>query len=93
MWLEATSKRDLHTRKGEARTLGLKRLSEVIHSLESALSEGRAEVIDQALTVLRDETTAHQSLILDMFTSHATDQLGATSLMDVVGPLLPALRK
>ncbi len=92
-WLEAASKRDLHTRKGEARTLGLKGLSEAIHSLESALSEEKAEVTAQALTVLREETRAYQTLMRDMFMSRSTDKQGATSLMDVVSPLLPALRR
>ncbi|HYX32206.1 MAG TPA: ATP-binding protein [Oligoflexus sp.] len=93
LWLEAAYKRDLHTRKGEARTLGLKGLSEAIHSLESALSEGRVEAISQAISVLREETGAYQSLMRDMFMSRSTTEQSATSLMDVVGPLLPALRK
>ncbi|MDQ3231045.1 MAG: ATP-binding protein [Pseudobdellovibrionaceae bacterium] len=92
-WLEAASKRDLHTRKGEARTLGLEGLSEAIHNLESALFEGKAESISQAITVLREETGAYHTLMRDMFTSRSTDQESATSLMDLVGPLLPALRK
>ncbi|MDQ3231355.1 MAG: ATP-binding protein, partial [Pseudobdellovibrionaceae bacterium] len=45
------------------------------------------------LMVLREETGAYQALMRDMFMSHSTDQESATSLMDVVGPLLPALRK
>ncbi|MDQ3234139.1 MAG: ATP-binding protein [Pseudobdellovibrionaceae bacterium] len=93
IWLETASKRDLHTRKGEARTLGLKGLSEAIHSLESALCEGKAEVIAQALMVLREETGAYHTLMRDMFTSRSTGQENVISLMDVVGPLLPALRK
>ncbi|MDQ3230198.1 MAG: Hpt domain-containing protein, partial [Pseudobdellovibrionaceae bacterium] len=93
IWLEVASKRDLHTRKGEARTLGLKGISEAIHSLESALSEGKAEVTAQALRVLREETGAYQTLMSNMFMNRSTGQESSTSLMDVVGPLLPALRK
>ncbi|MDQ3234976.1 MAG: Hpt domain-containing protein [Pseudobdellovibrionaceae bacterium] len=66
IWLEPASKRDLHTRKGEARTLGLKGLSEAIHNLESALSGRDEEETSKSLTMLREETGAYQSLMRDI---------------------------
>ncbi|MDQ3231157.1 MAG: ATP-binding protein [Pseudobdellovibrionaceae bacterium] len=92
-WLEPASRRDLHTRKGEARTLGLKGLSQAIHELETSLSLLDQAGVAAAIEGLREEAGSYRSLIRDVFLGRSAGEGQASSLIDIVAPLLPSLRQ
>jgi len=82
--------RDLHTIKGNARTLGLKSLAEVTHQWETALSMGRPEDNEARRQVWEQEIQEWMPLIQ---TIGADGESRPNYVFDILRDIIPNLQK
>jgi tetratricopeptide (TPR) repeat protein len=90
--LSAATKRELHTHKGVARSLGLKELSSSIHDLESALQDMTIQDPVAALQNLSNQVSQYQRLLMEIFGQQDSSAIKA-SLLDILGSPIAQLKK
>lgn len=89
---EASAKellRDLHTIKGNARTLGLKTLAEATHQWETALSQGSPEEQKKQAALWQEEMQEWMPLIQAMGLAGESE---AHTLFDILRDIIPNLQ-
>jgi tetratricopeptide (TPR) repeat protein len=85
-------KRELHTYKGVARTLGLKELSSSIHGLESELQEKANPEPKASLENLSIQVAQYQHLMQEIF-SQKESRVAKDSLLDILSSPIAQLKK
>jgi chemotaxis protein histidine kinase CheA len=90
--LSLDTKRELHTYKGVARSLGLKDLSSAIHDLESALQSCDTCTSEGAREKLSMQVGQYERLIHDIFGQRSEENDEKSSLLDILGSVLSQVK-
>ncbi len=84
--------RQLHTAKGEARSLGLKELSQTLHQLEDALASRHSKSFELDLERYSEQLTEYQYLIRDVFSLQPSHSHRVDQFFEILAPSTNALR-